>query len=126
MFLRQQEAEIEKIVWQALSDRAKVVRVLQRPLSRKLPPESLSRGPLPLMGASPSWAARSVFDQDEDGAKDAVAASNASLVASSVWLGAVVDPLLACRLVDVGPSADEGPAARRFRRFWGERAELRR
>ncbi|GIL57828.1 hypothetical protein Vafri_13058 [Volvox africanus] len=122
MLWRQQEAEIEKIVRQALSDRAKVVRVQQRPLPM-LPPEALSRGMLPWMAISQSRTALDVANTD---AKDAVAASNTSLVSSSVWVGAILDPLLACRLVDIGPSADDGPVAARFRRFWGERAELRR
>ncbi|GLI63249.1 hypothetical protein VaNZ11_006146 [Volvox africanus] len=126
MMWRQQEAEIEKIVRQALSDRAKVVRVLQRPLPPMLPPEALSGGLLSWMGMSPSRAALNVADEDADDAKDAVATPRTSLVSSSVWVGAVLDPLLACRLVDIGPSADDGPAAAQFRQFWGRRAELRR
>ncbi|GIL78350.1 hypothetical protein Vretimale_7699 [Volvox reticuliferus] len=123
---RQQEAEIEQIVRHALSDRAKVVRVLQRPLSHTLPPEALSRGLPPLTGTIPPRAAGQVSIGDGGDMKGPSAALKTALGASSVWVGAVLDPLLACRLVDIGPAADDGPAAARFRRFWGERAELRR
>ena len=37
-----------------------------------------------------------------------------------------VDPLEASRLVDVGPAADKKAEAAKFRKFWGDRAELRR
>ena len=39
-----------------------------------------------------------------------------------VWL----DPATALRMVDIGPPADDAAAAKAFRAFWGDRAELRR
>ena len=39
-----------------------------------------------------------------------------------VWL----DPAAASRMVDIGPPADDAGAAKAFRAFWGDRAELRR
>ncbi|KAG2496823.1 hypothetical protein HYH03_005229 [Edaphochlamys debaryana] len=95
---REQEAEIERLVRQALTDRAKVVRVVPRPLAVGCEPDALEHGLLPLSASA----------------------------AAGVWVGAVLDPLLACRLVDIGPAADDAAAASRFRNFWGDRAELRR
>ena len=37
-----------------------------------------------------------------------------------------VEPTAALRTLDMGPSADKADAARAFRAFWGEKAELRR
>ncbi|GFR51741.1 hypothetical protein Agub_g14187 [Astrephomene gubernaculifera] len=109
---REQEVQIEQLVRQALTDRAKVVRVIRRPLSSSCVPEDLEHGLIPLAGctsASPSSFSTAV-----------------SSSSCGVWVGAVVDPLAACRLVDVGPAADDAPAAARFRRFWGDKSELRR
>ena len=41
-------------------------------------------------------------------------------------VGLLLNPDIANRLVDHGPSADEKEAAKTFRDFWGEKAELRR
>lgn len=41
-------------------------------------------------------------------------------------VGLIVDATFAGRLVDKGPPAEDGPAATRFRQFWGEKSELRR
>ncbi|KAL6748586.1 Nrap protein-domain-containing protein [Haematococcus lacustris] len=43
-----------------------------------------------------------------------------------VQVAARVEPTRALRLVDIGPAADDAPAAARFRAFWGEASELRR
>lgn len=40
--------------------------------------------------------------------------------------GLIVDATFAGRLVDKGPPAEDGPAARKFRQFWGDKSELRR
>ena len=37
-----------------------------------------------------------------------------------------LDPTAALRTLDMGPPADQADAARAFRAFWGDRAELRR
>lgn len=41
-------------------------------------------------------------------------------------IGLIVDATFAGRLVDKGPPAEDGPAARKFREFWGDKSELRR
>ena len=41
-------------------------------------------------------------------------------------VGLIVDSVHAGRLVDKGPPAENGPAARKFREFWGDKSELRR
>eukprot|EP00904_Undaria_pinnatifida_P007744 jgi/Undpi1/409/HiC_scaffold_1.g00405.m1 len=41
-------------------------------------------------------------------------------------VGLIVDPVFAGRLVDKGPPAENGPDARKFREFWGDKSELRR
>lgn len=43
-----------------------------------------------------------------------------------LWVGVVLDPENASRLVDIGPSSDDDTLAKEFREFWGDRAELRR
>eukprot|EP00752_Nemacystus_decipiens_P010134 g9031.t1 len=40
--------------------------------------------------------------------------------------GLIIDATFAGRLVDKGPRAEDGPAARKFREFWGDKSELRR
>ncbi|EFJ46213.1 hypothetical protein VOLCADRAFT_105649 [Volvox carteri f. nagariensis] len=131
---REQVVQIEQIVRQALTDRAKVVRVLRWPFdSASSPDVLLARGLLvSSTEADPRGAEEDGDDEDdhdqEDGGASRCAKSLSTCVAapSSVWVGAIMDPLAACRLVDVGPAADDGPAAARFRKFWGEKAELRR
>ena len=44
----------------------------------------------------------------------------------SLLVGIILDPANIGRLVDHGPSADDKAKASKFRRFWGEKAELRR
>lgn len=44
----------------------------------------------------------------------------------TLTVGLIVDASFAGRLVDKGPPAEDGPAARRFRQFWGDKSELRR
>eukprot|EP01083_Nonionella_stella_P148184 468683_1 len=43
-----------------------------------------------------------------------------------VMVGLMFDPSQARRLLDVGPTADDAAASKRFRGFWGKRSELRR
>jgi U3 small nucleolar RNA-associated protein 22 len=64
------------------------------------------------LGGTAWWAA---------GAGDAPATEAHALVAL-----ACLDPEQAPRLVDLGPSAEDKPAAASFRAFWGDKAELRR
>jgi U3 small nucleolar RNA-associated protein 22 len=45
---------------------------------------------------------------------------------SNTAIGFMLDPVNAQRLVDHGPSAEDKKAAASFRKFWGEKAELRR
>lgn len=44
----------------------------------------------------------------------------------TLWIGVVLDPENALRLVDVGPSSSDDGEAKEFRAFWGDRSELRR
>ncbi|EFJ46211.1 hypothetical protein VOLCADRAFT_93423 [Volvox carteri f. nagariensis] len=126
--------QIEQIVRQALTDRAKVVRVLRWPFdSASSPDVLLARGlVVSPTEADPRGAEEDGDDEDDHdqedggGTRGARSLSTCAAAPSSVWLGAIMDPLAACRLVDVGPAADDGPAAGRFRKFWGEKAELRR
>lgn len=43
-----------------------------------------------------------------------------------IWVGVILDPEHALRLVDIGPSSADDKEAKEFRKFWGERSELRR
>jgi U3 small nucleolar RNA-associated protein 22 len=98
---RQEEEAVEALVRRALTNRALLVRALQRPLAF---PEA-------------------------SGAGDVVGALASGLAAPAsrrVLVGAVVDGQEAQRLVDVGPPADDAAAAARFRALWGDRSELRR
>ena len=45
---------------------------------------------------------------------------------SGIFVGAVFDPANVRRLVDHGPAAENKKSAAQFRKFWGEKAELRR
>jgi U3 small nucleolar RNA-associated protein 22 len=45
---------------------------------------------------------------------------------SNISIGFMLDPSNAQKLVDHGPSAEDKKAAASFRKFWGEKAELRR
>ena len=47
-------------------------------------------------------------------------------VTCKFWVGIVLDPENALRLVDIGPSSADDVAAKKFRAFWGEKSELRR
>ncbi len=49
-----------------------------------------------------------------------------SITASGIFIGVVFDPANVGRLVDHGPSAEDKKSAAQFRKFWGEKAELRR
>ncbi|KIW00895.1 uncharacterized protein PV09_07647 [Verruconis gallopava] len=44
----------------------------------------------------------------------------------AVLLGCILDPANAHRLIDHGPTAEDKIAAAKFRKFWGQKAELRR
>lgn len=88
---------MESLLRRALGDRAKFVRALRRPTAPSLPWSATLSSGLPR-----------VFGEGR------------------VLIGARLDPTLALRLVDIGPAADDGPAAARFRGFWGEVSELRR
>ena len=45
---------------------------------------------------------------------------------STIIVGLLLNPEQSLRTVDHGPSAENKPAAAKFREFWGEKAELRR
>ena len=55
------------------------------------------------------------------------APSNVSVeISSKIQIGLLLNPEQLNRIVDRGPSAEEKEAASTFRKFWGEKAELRR
>ena len=56
----------------------------------------------------------------------ALKAKSASLTSARIEVGFLLDPETINRLVDRGPLAEEKEAAESFRKFWGEKAELRR
>ncbi|EFX00987.1 pre-rRNA processing protein utp22 [Grosmannia clavigera kw1407] len=83
----------------ALGDRAKLVHV-------KLPPQV-------------GWALN-------EACSETAAAAGADSSQTSIVVGVVFDPANMARQVDHGPDAENKKEARKFREFWGERAELRR
>eukprot|EP00798_Chlamydomonas_sp_ICE-L_P031575 gene31575-6769_t len=101
---RDQEAQVEAMIKQALSDRSKLVRVVRRQLA---PGQSLS---------DLSIGLPKLEHMAEGGETDG----------GPVLVGANVEPTNALRLVDIGPAADDTRAAAKFRAFWGDRSELRR
>lgn len=95
---RAQEREVEALLTRALGDRARLVRALPRQVA------VAGRG----------------------GGKGAAVLGAAQPASDEIWVGALMDPAQAQRLVDIGPAADDRKAAARFRAFWGDRSELRR
>ncbi len=55
-----------------------------------------------------------------------VSSSAPSTDSRTVILGAIFDPSNMARQIDHGPAAEDKKEARKFRQFWGEKAELRR
>lgn len=52
--------------------------------------------------------------------------STLSQAPSTITIGVVFNPANMARQVDQGPTVEEKEAAKKFRQFWGEKAELRR
>lgn len=104
---REQEAQIEAVVKQALGDRARLVHVLRRPLPGAATDDA--------GGGGSGGSALQAFRQ-----------RGYVPPARHVTVGALMDAAAAGRLVDVGPPADDARAAAKFRKFWGAKAELRR
>lgn len=48
------------------------------------------------------------------------------ITAAEIFVGFVFDPANVGRLIDHGPAAEDKKSAAQFRKFWGEKAELRR
>ncbi|KHJ31757.1 putative pre-rrna processing protein utp22 [Erysiphe necator] len=55
-----------------------------------------------------------------------IKSSASSIVDESVTVSVLFDPVNVNRLVDYGPSAEEDIESAEFRKFWGQKAELRR
>ena len=109
---RSHEAEVNDIVTKALGMRAKLVRVQHQP--------SLNSSNIQHFHdtAATSKKRKGV---GQDTVEDA---DNADLF--TIWVGVILDPENAFRMVDLGPSSDNDKLANEFRSFWGDRAELRR
>lgn len=110
---RSHEAQINDIVTTALGTRAKIVRVQHKPFVNSSDIQhSLNSAPT-------TSKKRKSLGQDAD--------TNADTAGSfTIWIGIVLDPENAFRIVDLGPSSDDDKLAKQFRSFWGDRAELRR
>lgn len=52
--------------------------------------------------------------------------STSTSAPSTIMIGIALNPVNMARQVDQGPAVEEKEAAKRFRQFWGEKAELRR
>lgn len=89
---------MESLVRTALGDRATLVRVAARSL------------------ASPRVSST-------QSARDLLVPS---LPRRTILVGACLDPELASRLIDVGPSAENLVLAKQFQAFWGAQSSLRR
>lgn len=93
---RSVDQRVEALASKALGNRARLVRVFRR----TLPASSTAKAPLRKGAPQPAQ--------------------------QHVLLGVQVDPTAALRTLDLGPSADKAEAARAYRTFWGDKAELRR
>ncbi|CAG9460237.1 unnamed protein product [Pedinophyceae sp. YPF-701] len=93
-----EEARVEELLTQGLADRARAVVCLPRGLRA---PEAAARG---------SAALSAVPSPDS----------------APLMVGVLADSAHLARSVDLGPSPEDAVAARAFREFWGQRAELRR
>ncbi|OAA54538.1 pre-rRNA processing protein utp22 [Niveomyces insectorum RCEF 264] len=77
----------------------------------------------------PSCAAWSLGEPTPEQAAATTAAKtspSAGTRPTYIAVGLIFDPLNMARHMDHGPAAEDKAEARRFRQFWGERAELRR
>jgi U3 small nucleolar RNA-associated protein 22 len=112
---RSHEAQVNDIVTNALGTRAKLVRVQHQPFvnASDIRPSHHD--------LAPSTTTKKRKSAGQDAAEDE---DSADLF--TIWIGVVLDPENAFRLVDLGPSSDDDTLAKQFRSFWGDRAELRR
>ena len=109
---RAHEAQVNDVATKALGNRAKLIRVQHQPFVN-------GSDIRPSVDDMPTGSTKKRKSSD---AKPNV--ENEDL--RKVWIGIVLDPENASRLVDIGPSSDDDKLAKDFRAFWGDRAELRR
>lgn len=114
--LRLIESRVESLVRDALRDRASLVQALPRPIA-SCSAESNPRS---------TGTRKKETDTNAHGVFASLRQGVLPVAHQHILVGAVVDPLRALRLVDVGPAADDGAAAAKFRTLWGDKAELRR
>mmetsp|Transcript_27593 Transcript_27593/g.44198 ORF Transcript_27593/g.44198 Transcript_27593/m.44198 type:complete len:1100 (-) Transcript_27593:1628-4927(-) len=110
---RSHESQVNDIVHDALGTRAKLIRVQHQPFVNS-------------SDIRPSHFSAPVTTKKRKGVGKDAAADEDSAGLFTIWIGIVLDPDHAFRLVDLGPSSDNDVLAKQFRSFWGDRAELRR
>lgn len=108
------ETRVNEIATKALRSRAKLIRVQQQTFVN-----ASDIRPALDSAAQPATKKRKASEADAaDGSIDEEH--------FKIWVGIILDPDNASRLVDLGPSSDDDELAKDFRAFWGDRAELRR
>ena len=110
---RDYEARIHDIVASAVGTRAKLVRAQHQPL--------VDSSDIHL---SQNEARAATKKRKNTEPSHAEVSDKSNML--NVWIGIILDPETAFRLVDIGPSSDDDKLAKKFRTFWGDRAELRR
>ena len=108
------EARVDEIATKTLGSRAKVIRVQQQSFVN-----ASDIRPSLEAAAQPGTKKRKASEAD-----DTVGSVDEEHF--KIWIGIILDPDNASRLVDLGPSSDDDALAKAFRAFWGDRAELRR
>lgn len=110
---RSHEAVVNDIVMNALGTRSKLVRVQHQPFVNSSDIRH-THEVAPSMKKKRKRAGKDMIEDRDRGDL------------FTIWIGIVLDPDNAFRLVDLGPSSDDDKLAKEFRTFWGDRAELRR
>ena len=108
------ETRVNEIATKALGSRANLIRVQQQTFVN-----ASDIRPALDSAAQPATKKRKASEAD-------VADGSVDEEHFKIWVGIILDPDNASRLVDLGPSSDDDALAKDFRAFWGDRAELRR
>eukprot|EP00227_Mantoniella_beaufortii_P013523 CAMPEP_0197574888 /NCGR_PEP_ID=MMETSP1326-20131121/474_1 /TAXON_ID=1155430 /ORGANISM="Genus nov. species nov., Strain RCC2288" /LENGTH=1092 /DNA_ID=CAMNT_0043137551 /DNA_START=191 /DNA_END=3466 /DNA_ORIENTATION=+ len=111
---RGHEAQASDVVTNALGARAKLIRVQHQPFVNS---SDVRQSHQDLVVPLPTKKRKSTEQHDAEEESDDM---------FTLWIGIILDPENAFRLVDLGPSSDDEKLAKQFRAFWGDRAELRR
>ena len=103
---RDYEARIHDIVASAVGTRAKLVRAQHQPL--------VDSSDIHL---SQNEARAATKKRKNTEPSHAEVSDKSNML--NVWIGIILDPETAFRLVDIGPSSDDDKLAKKFRTFWG-------